>query len=442
MESKNGKRVSFITLGCRVNQYESEAIAGLLEADGFTVVPFGEACDITVVNTCTVTAESDRKSRQHIRRAVSANPQGSVVVTGCFAQIAAEEAAQIPGVTVVVGNGEKPAIPSVVRDIADGKAPVSVIFPADPSLWDCDRLSLPVPRRARAFIKIEDGCENHCAYCIIPEARGKIRSKSPKAVLCEAEAIARAGCREITLTGIETAAYGRDSGGSFSLVTLLPQLAEIPGLCRIGLGSLDPSLMRDTFLETVSSLPAVLPHFHLSLQSGSSSVLRRMRRPYNAVQAMDRIDAVRRFSPAAMLTADVIVGFPGETEEEFAETVDFCRRARFMHLHIFPYSVRRGTEAASMPGQVPENVKKSRAARLAAVQREIKKELLTDYVNAHRTAPAALLIEEFSGGDAVGHTEHFVETRVPAGCGGVGDIVEVYLTETDGEICRGVPEKM
>ncbi len=442
MENRNGKRVSFITLGCRVNQYESEAIAGLLEADGFTVVPFGEACDVTVVNTCTVTAESDRKSRQHIRRAVAANPAGAVIATGCFAQIAAEEAARIPGVTVVVGNGEKAAIPSIVQDIADGKMPESVIFPADPSLWDCDRLSLPVPRRARAFIKIEDGCENRCAYCIIPEARGKIRSKSPAAVLCEAEAIVKAGCREITLTGIETGAYGRDSGGAFSLSTLLTQLAKIPGLCRIGLGSLDPSLMRDAFLETVSSLPAVLPHFHLSLQSGSSSVLRRMRRPYNAAQAMDRIEAVRRFSPEAMLTADVIVGFPGETDEEFDETVEFCRRARFMHLHIFPYSIRRGTEAASMPGQIPEDVKKSRAARLAAVQREIKQALLTDYVNAHRTDPVALLIEEFDGEDAVGHTEHFVELRVPAGCGGVGDIVEVYLTGTDGEICRGTTAKM
>lgn len=442
MEMKSGKRVSFITLGCRVNQYESEAIAGLLEADGFTVVPFGETCDVTVVNTCTVTAESDRKSRQHIRRAVSANPAGAVIVTGCFAQIAAEEAALIPGVTAVVGNGEKPAIPSIVRDIAEGKAPASVICPPDPSLWDCDRLSLPVPRRARAFIKIEDGCENRCAYCIIPEARGKIRSKSPTAVLCEAEAIARAGCREITLTGIETAAYGRDSGGAFSLATLLPQLSALPGLCRIGLGSLDPSLMRDAFLETVASLPAVLPHFHLSLQSGSSSVLRRMRRPYNALQAMDRIEAIRRLCPDAMLTADVIVGFPGETEEEFAETVDFCRRARFLHLHIFPYSVRRGTEAATMPDQVPDEIKKVRAARLAAVQREIKQSILTEYVEAHKETPVALLIEEFDDGEAVGHTEHFVELRAPAGCGGVGDIVEVYLTETDGVICRGVSAKM
>lgn len=442
MEKKNEMQVSFITLGCRVNQYESEAIAGLLEADGFAIVPFGSPCDITIVNTCTVTAESDRKSRQHIRRAVSANPAGAVIVTGCFAQIAAEEAARIPGVTVVVGNGEKPAIPILVRDIADGRTPVSPIFPADPSLWDCDRLSLPVPRRARAFIKIEDGCENRCAYCIIPEARGKIRSKSPKAVLCEAEAIVRAGCREITLTGIETAAYGRDSGGAFSLSTLLPQLAQIPGLCRIGLGSLDPSLMRDVFLKAVSSLPALLPHFHLSLQSGSSSVLRRMRRPYNAQQAMDRVEAVRHFCPDAMLTADVIVGFPGETEEEFEETVEFCRRARFLHLHIFPYSVRRGTEAASMPGQVPEGVKKSRAAQLAAIQQEIKLSILEEYVEAHRTDPVALLIEEFDGGESVGHTEHFVETRVPAGCGEVGKIVEVYLTETDGEICRGTAEKM
>ena len=437
-DQKKNTRIAFITLGCRVNQYESDALAGILEKDGFSVVPFGEMCDITVVNTCTVTAESDRKSRQHIRRAAAANPRGHVIVTGCFAQISPESAAKIPGVAAVIGNADKGRIIPLIRDIATGKLPQTVIFPSDMEKAGYDTLSLPVPRRARAYIKIEDGCENRCSYCIIPAARGKIRSKIPGDVLAEATALTRAGCAEITLTGIETAAYGRDSGGTFTLSSLICDLAKVDGIRRIGLGSLDPSLMRNEFLHTIASVPALLPHFHLSLQSGSSSVLRRMRRPYNAEMAMDRIQAVRRLFPAAMLTADVIVGFPGETEEEFAETVRFCEESRFLHLHIFPYSVRKGTEAAGMNGQIPDVVKKARVAHLTAIQKAIKAEILQQYTDAHKDKPIALLIEEFKDGNALGHSEHFVEICVPAARGGVGDIVPVYLTETDGQICRGI----
>ncbi len=435
-ESKK-PRTAIITLGCRVNQYESEAIAGMLEKDGIEIVPFGTQADVTIINTCTVTAESDRKSRQHIRRAASVSPSGKIIVTGCFAQVSPEDAA-IDGVSAVIGNAEKSRIPSLVRDLCEGRKLETVILPSDLENAPYDTLTLPVPRRARAFIKIEDGCENRCAYCIIPKARGKVRSKDPRTVLCEAEALARAGCSEITLTGIETGAYGRDSGGVFSLASLLADLAHVPGIRRIGLGSLDPSLMRDPFLETAASVPSLLPHFHLSLQSGSTSVLNRMRRPYTAEKAMERIEALRRVFPAAMLTADVIVGFPGETEEEFAQTLDFCQKSHFLHLHIFPYSIRKGTEAAGMPNQVADGVKKARAARLAEAQQQIKTEILTQYVEEHRTAPVSLLIEEFKNGYALGHSEHFVELSAKATGYRVGDTVEVYLTDTDGETCTGV----
>lgn len=436
-EESKKPRAAIVTLGCRVNQYESEAIAGLLEADGFEIVPFGTPADVTIVNTCTVTAESDRKSRQHIRRAVSASPDGKVIVTGCFAQVSPEDAAAIDGVSAVTGNAEKSRIPALARDLYEGRLPEARILPSDLENAPYDTLTLPAPRRARAFIKIEDGCENRCAYCIIPAARGKVRSKEPAAILCEAQALARAGCPEITLTGIETAAYGRDSGGAFSLTTLLADLGHVAGIHRIGLGSLDPSLMRDAFLQTAASVPAVLPHFHLSLQSGSSSVLRRMRRPYNAEKAMERIDALRRIFPEAMLTADMIVGFPGESDAEFEETLDFCQKSRFMHLHIFPYSIRKGTEAAGMPEQIPDPIKKERAARLAEQQRQIKAEILADYTEKHKNAPVSLLIEEHKDGYALGHSEHFVEIRIPAEDYRVGDTVEVYLTETDGEVCTG-----
>ncbi len=436
-EETRRPRAAIMTLGCRVNQYESESIAGMLEADGIEIVPFGTEADVTIINTCTVTAESDRKSRQHIRRAAAVSPNGKIIVTGCFAQVSPTEAA-IDGVSAVIGNAEKSRIPALVRDLCEGRDPETVILPSELDGAPYDTLTLPVPRRARAFIKIEDGCENRCAYCIIPKARGKVRSKDPQTVLCEAETLARAGCSEITLTGIETGAYGRDSGGAFSLASLLAELAHVPGIRRIGLGSLDPSLLRDPFLETASSVPTLLPHFHLSLQSGSTSVLNRMRRPYTAEKAMERIESLRRVFPAAMLTADVIVGFPGESDEEFAQTLGFCQKTRFLHLHIFPYSIRKGTEAAEMPNQVADDIKKERAARLAEVQRKIKAEILTRYVEEHRAEPVSLLIEEFKNGYALGHSEHFVELRTKADGYRVGDTVAVYLTDTDGEVCTGV----
>ncbi len=431
-------RAAILTLGCRVNQYESESIAGILEADGFEIVPFGTPADVTVINTCTVTAESDRKSRQHIRRAAAVSPDGKIVVTGCFAQISPEVAAAIRGVSAVIGNAEKSRIPALVRDLYEGRLPENPILPSNLSGAKYDALTLFVPRRARAFIKIEDGCENHCAYCIIPKARGSVRSKNPATILCEARMLAAAGCSEITLTGIETGAYGRDSGGAFSLATLLADLKNVPGIHRIGLGSLDPSLLRDPFIGTASAVPSLLPHFHLSLQSGSTAVLRRMRRPYTAERAMERIAALRRAFPEAMLTADVIVGFPGETDAEFEETLAFCRGIRFLHLHIFPYSIRKGTEAAEMPGQVPDALKKERAARLAAVQSNIKTEILTDYVKQHENTPVSLLIEEYKDGYAIGHSEHFVEIRAVAPGRRIGDTIDVYLKETDGTVCTGM----
>lgn len=430
-------RAAIMTLGCRVNQYESDVIAGELEAEGFDIVPFGAEADVTVVNTCTVTAESDRKSRQHIRRAIAANPDAPLIVTGCFAQVSPEAAAAIPGVSAVVGNGEKKEIPALARQLLTRRSEVAAQLVGDVMNARYDDMTLRAPRRCRSYIKIEDGCENHCAYCIIPAARGKIRSKLPSDAVAEARRIAASGCREIILTGIETAAYGRDSRGAFSLASLMAELDRIPGIERIGMGSLDPSLMKDDFLCTLAELPSVLPHFHLSLQSGSSSVLRRMRRPYNAEQAMERIHAIRRLFPEAMLTADVIVGFPGETEEEQRQTEAFCREARFLHLHIFPYSPRRDTEAAAMPGQLSEAEKKRRAAALAAVQKESKAALLDEYVQAHRTVPVHVLVEEPEGNEWLGHTEHYAEVRFSAASPTVGSVLDVLLSETDGSICLG-----
>lgn len=431
--SSTAPRVAFCTLGCRVNQYESDAIAACLEVDGFQIVPFGQEADVTIVNTCTVTAESDRKSRQHIRRAAAANPGKPLIVTGCFAQVSPDAAAAIPGVTAVIGNGNKGEIAAIVRRLTEGMSVQSRVDDIGRAAYD--DMILLTPRRSRSYIKIQDGCENRCAYCIIPAARGRIRSKQPCDVLTEAAALAEAGCHEIILTGIETAAYGRDSGGAFTLAGLMAQLNDVPGIERIGLGSLEPTLMRERFLSEIAPLKTVLPHFHISLQSGSSSVLRRMRRPYNAAQAMDFIHAVREYFPEAMLTADVIVGFPGETEAEFEETMAFCREAKLLHLHIFPYSIRQGTEAAAMPDQIPACVKKQRAADLAKQQAEIKRSLLEEYVAAHKQSPVHVLIEEEKKGYLVGHSEHYVEIRLKSDAGVIGETVPVTLSGTDGNVC-------
>lgn len=439
---------SIITLGCRVNQCESDEIAQGLTERGWENAPIGEIPSVVIVNTCTVTGESDRKSRQMIRRAAS---QGShVVVTGCFAQIAGEEAAKIPGVVYVCGNDRKAKIPAVLSHIdsladdTDGAIPVDV---------DADELTgaamdpvvLRTPKRVRSYIKIEDGCENRCAYCIIPKARGRVRSKPACEVLREAAHLA-GYCRELILTGIETASYGmdlRENGQKLpygmALAALLGEVDNIPGVERIGLGSLEPTVMSDAFVSALTGVTHILRHFHLSIQSGSTTVLHRMRRRYTAEMALAAMERVRAAMPDVTFGADVIVGFPGETEEEFAETIAFCRRARFLHLHIFPYSVREGTEAAEMADQIPESVKKARVRALEAVDDEIRAAMLTEYVAAHRTDPVYVLVEKAEDGVANGHTEHFVEVDIPTGrTDTVGKLLPVLLTETDGVICRGV----
>ena len=439
---------SIITLGCRVNQCESDEIAQGLTERGWENAPIGEIPSVVIVNTCTVTGESDRKSRQMIRRAAS---QGShVVVTGCFAQIAGEEAAKIPGVVYVCGNDRKAKIPAVLSHIdsladdTDGAIPVDV---------DADELTgaamepvvLRTPKRVRSYIKIEDGCENRCAYCIIPRARGRVRSKPACEVLREAAHLA-GYCRELILTGIETASYGmdlRENGQKLpygmALAALLGEVDNIPGVERIGMGSLEPTVMSDAFVSALTGVTHILRHFHLSIQSGSTTVLHRMRRRYTAEMALAAMERVRAAMPDVTFGADVIVGFPGETEEEFAETIAFCRRARFLHLHIFPYSIREGTEAASMANQVPESVKKARVRALEEVDAEIRTAMLTEYVAAHRTEPVYVLVEKAEDGVANGHTEHFVEIDIPTGrTDTVGKLLPVLLTETDGVICRGV----
>lgn len=433
--------VSIYTLGCRVNQYESDVIVSELKKHHIRIVPFGENADLSIINTCTVTAESDRKSRQIIRRA--ANFANRVVVIGCYAQIEGQAASTLPKVEYVSGNGGKGVLISTILSLLDGSynGPVcSITPPEDQATAD---MVLTSPQRTRPYIKIEDGCNNRCAYCLINRARGPVRSKSTNTILAEANALAEQGAQEIILTGIETASYGLDFETrrpyGYHLADLLEKVSQIDGIKRIGLGSLEPTVMSDYFTRKVSSLPKVLPHFHLSIQSGSSHILALMRRRYNADMALAAIERMRLARPEVTFSADIITGFPGETEENFEETLSFCRSVRFLHLHLFPYSQRVGTEAVSLPDQIPENIKKERLVILKAEDENIRHGLLNDYVEKHQAEPVNLLVEKCRGGFSSGHSEHFVEVQKVPVRAEIGTIVPVLITGTDGKTVFGKP---
>ncbi len=448
--------IGILTLGCRVNQYESDALAEGLTKAGFAIVPPTESPDLVIVNTCTVTGESDRKSRQMIRRAAAEGAM--VIVTGCYAQVSPGDAMGIDGVVYVCGNGNKSEILSVVQKLAAGEA-VEKSGVTDVMTAGYDPMERHIPRRYRSFIKIEDGCENRCAYCIIPAARGKVRSRPKEEILAEAAALASAGSHEVILTGIETASYGMDFHGEnrtkygMALASLLHEVSQVPGVERISLGSLEPAVMSAEFVAALREVRGLLPHFHLSIQSGSTSVLRRMRRRYTADMALAAMERLRQAIPEVTFSADIIVGFPGETEDEVRETADFIRQARFLHLHLFPYSKRAGTEAAAMAGQIPEETKKARLRELEEIQKALRLDMLNEYVEAHRNTPVYVLVEQSlmnqslinqslmnqrKSGIANGHTEHYVECDIPTDCELTGKTVPVFLTETDGKICRGV----
>ncbi len=412
---------AILTLGCKVNQYESEAIAEALTAAGVSMRPHDEVCDLYIVNTCTVTAESDRKSRQLVRRFIERNPAAYVLVTGCSAQADAATFAAIPGVDAVVGNRRKLAVAEHALALLASRqkpdAPLVDVPPLEGS--DFEPMSITRFGRTRAYVKIEDGCESRCAYCAIPAARGPIRSKPMEDVLREVRELVAHGCREIVLTGIETGAWGRDLGGE-RLGELLAAVDAIPEIGRVRLGSLDPTVMTADFAARLAGLRSPAPHFHLSMQSGCSATLARMKRRYNAAQAVAAMERVRAVMPDVQFTTDLIVGFPGETEEEFAETLAFARRARFLHIHVFPYSKRAGTPAADFPEQVPEAVKRARVKALTAVS-EASCAAILDEVLTHPDSPLSVLPETRGEGFYTAHTPHFIEVRV----------------ETDRPVCPG-----
>lgn len=424
--------VGILTLGCKVNQYESEAIAERLAAEGFGVLTSDSECDAYIINTCTVTAESDRKARQFIRRAINRNPNAYIIVTGCLAQTAPESIAAIAGVDAVVGNTDKLLTVEMLKELVGRgeKNANTVLAVRDIDSAGFESMEIAHFDRTRAYIKIEDGCESKCTYCIIPYARGRIRSKPVCEVVREVRGFVRAGCREVVLTGIETASYGKDLE-SASLADLLCEVDAIEGDFTVRLGSLDPSCLSEKFVSRIAHLKKLAPHFHISMQSGSSRTLRNMKRKYNAEQALANMERLRAAMPSVRYTTDMIVGFPGESEEDFAETLDFARKARFLMIHVFPYSARKGTPAAKMDGQIPQNIKHERVARLIELEREIRREELDRTLaegGTHR-----VLFESYENGLAYGHTPDFLEVAMESNTPLHSEIIEVEFTSHNGE---------
>jgi len=416
------RSVGLYTLGCKVSQYETEAIAERFVSRGFSVLPFTDVCDAYVVNTCTVTAESDRKSRQVIRRAIAKNPDAVVAVIGCYTQRAPIEVAGIEGVDVVLGKQDKLSVVDRVIERLDGECGQHV---SAPSLDGAEFEPMCITRapRTRAYVKIEDGCEAKCTYCAISGARGRVRSKPREEVISEVAGLASTGVREVVLTGIETGSFGVDLYDDYRLADLIVDIDKLGIVDRIRLGSLAPELVGSGFAERVSRAHSLAPHFHLSVQSGSSRILAAMKRRYNRNMALANIDLLRRYIPGAQFTTDLMVGFPGESEQDFLDTVDFVRRARFIDAHVFAYSRRAGTPAANYPDQIPERVKRERSRELIRVKNEVRDEVLDDLVA--RAQPLGCILETYSCGSYAAHSDEFAEVSVTAEEGREGEYVKV-----------------
>ena len=427
-------RVTFYTLGCKVNQNETGALAQLFEENGYTVVSNEEGADVYIVNSCTVTNFGDQKSRKWLRRAKRENPGAVTVLTGCYPQAFPDEAAEIAEADVVTGSGNRHAILTDVQKVLNGEEERVVdIRPHEKG----ERFEeLPMDKFAehtRAFVKVEDGCNRRCAYCVIPRARGPVRSRDETSVLEELRRLADAGYKEVVLTAISLPSYGTDSGTS--LVELIEKAAEVPGIERIRLGSLDPDMLHDDDIRRMAAVKKLCPQFHLSLQSGCDKTLRAMRRHYTKAQYAD-IEAKLRAAfgtDNVSFTTDVIVGFPGETEDDFEASMAFVTGMRFLKVHVFPYSRREGTAAYDFADQLPEHEKEARSRRMTAAVEEVR----AAEAAAMQGRKASVLLETpLSATMFTGYTKQYLPVLVSAPGHKTGDIVEVTLGAWDGKRCR------
>ncbi len=403
------KKVSFYTLGCKVNQYETNAMAQKFKESGYEIVDMNDdISDICIVNTCTVTNMSDRKSRHSLRRVKEKNPSAIIAAVGCYAQVAKNDLENMPEIDIVLGNEEKANIVQYVEKFIENEKKLIEIEDIATKKEFEDMGQITYTEKTRAFIKVQDGCNQFCSYCIIPYARGRVRSRNAESIIKEITQIAQNGIKEVVITGIHVASYGRDFGNENGLIELLEKINEIEGIKRIRLGSLEPKIITEEFMQRLSKLEKICHHFHLSLQSGCDATLKRMNRKYTTSEVKEIIERLRRYYDDVMLTTDIIVGFPGETEEEFETTYQFLKQAKLYKMHVFQYSPRKGTRAAVMPNQIDGNIKEARSKKLIELSNENQKMYNQQLVGKE----AEVLFEDKEVEDGItyfrGHTQNYV----------------------------------
>ena len=398
------KTVAFCTLGCKVNQYETNAMMQKMIEAGYEVVDFETKADIYIINTCTVTNMADKKSRQMLRRVKEINPEAILVAVGCYAQVAKEKLEQIPEIDLILGINEKNDIVKYVEQASKNTYVSDVLHQTE----FLDFGDVTYTEKTRAVIKVQDGCNQFCSYCIIPYARGRIRSRKPESVIKEITDVAKEGIKEVVITGIHIASYGKDFNTEYRLIDLLEEIQKVDGIQRIRLGSLEPTLITEEFVTRLKKLSKICDHFHLSLQSGCDETLKRMNRKYTTDQFRHVVELLRNAYPEVHLTTDVIVGFPGETEEEFNKTYEFLKEIKFYKMHVFKYSPRSGTVAPKMPNQIDGNIKEERSNKLIELSDENEKEYNQKYIGKE----VEVLLEEREGEYLKGHTTNYMVVKM------------------------------
>ena len=436
---KNAKTIAFHNLGCKVNAYETEIMIQNAQSAGYEIVQFSQISDIYVINTCTVTNIADRKSRQMLHRARKLNPDAVVVAVGCYVQTGGDKLLKDPLVDICIGNNHKGELIQILDDFFKNKKKRAAVvddlgIPSDYENMTLETLS----DRVRTFVKIQDGCNQFCSYCAIPLARGRVRSRAKEDIVAEIQGLIDKGCCEIVLTGIHVGSYGidlddkgntsGDYGGNSRLIDLVEEISQIPGLKRLRLSSVEPRIITDENAKRLSGLPNLCPHFHLSLQSGCDETLKRMNRHYTTDVYYESVLSLRRYFDDPAITTDVIAGFPGETDEEFAITAEFLKKVAFSDMHIFKFSPRKNTKAAAMTDQISEEVKSSRSDVLLDMALGFAK----DYMNRHIGKEAEILIEEektiFGKKYMLGHTPDYILVAIPSEGPEPGEFIRVKLT--------------
>ena len=422
-------KVSFYTLGCKVNLYESEVIMNMFKKKGYEIVDFESGSDIVIINTCTVTNTSDKKSRNIIRQAIRNNPNAIIVVMGCYSQIRSEDIKEIPGVDIIIGNSNKNRVVELVEEYINDKKSKTLIenimkIPFEPMELDS------FETKTRAFVKIQDGCNNFCSYCVIPYSRGGIRSKEKDDVVREIKCLVDNGYKEVVLTGIHTGHYGKDKY-DYDFSDLLSELCKIDGLLRIRISSIEITELDDKFMKVLRN-EKIVNHIHIPLQSGCDKTLKAMNRKYDTEYFYNKIEKIRSIKKDISITTDLIVGFPDETEEDFNDTCNFIKKIKFSKVHVFPYSRRKGTPADLMPNQIDEKVKKERVRKILELSKELEIEYMSKFINKE----LEILVETYEDGIITGHTSNYICVKTNGDENDINTIKKVVVKEIDYPIMK------